>query len=239
MPTSPALATHYEEIYSHHAAFGMEWRKIGAQDKSGNIRTVCEPFPHRSILEIGCGDGAIMRELHGFGEKIMGLEISPAAVTRCTQTGLNVALFDGTRVPYADGSVDLAILSHVVEHLENPRELLYEAARVASYVFVEVPLEDNCGLTMDFVPNEIGHINFYSIKTIRQLLQTCGLEIKCQKISHSSLAGYRYRLGNKGYAAWGVKSAALLFPQLATKLWTYHCSLVARSSGLAHTFGAA
>jgi len=238
MPTSQASTARYEDIYSHHAAFGIEWRKIGARDKSANIRNVCESVPHRSILEIGCGDGAIMRELHGFGEKIMGLEISQSAVNQCIQTGLRVALFDGTLVPYADRSVDLAILTHVVEHLENPREILYEAARVATYVFVEVPLEDNRSLTMDFVPNEIGHINFYSIKTIRQLLQTCGLEIKAQKISHSSLAGYRYRLGNKGYAAWSVKSAALLFPQLATKIWTYHCSLVAGSPESNNNFGA-
>jgi 2-polyprenyl-3-methyl-5-hydroxy-6-metoxy-1,4-benzoquinol methylase len=230
MPISHAAASHYENTYSHHVAFGVEWRKIGAQDKARNIRSLCAGFPHHSILEIGCGDGAIIRELKDFGEEITGLEISQAAVEQCVQAGLSVALFDGSTIPCNDKSVDLAILSHVVEHLENPRELLYEAARVARYVFVEVPLEDNRGLKMDFVPNDVGHINFYSAKTIRQLLQTCRLELRAQKLSHSTLAGYRYRLGAKGYAAWGIKSAALLFPHFATKMWTYHCSLVAASN---------
>ena len=239
MPISQAAAIHYEDTYSHHAAFGAEWRKIGARDKTANIREICKLFPHRSILEIGCGDGAIMRGLDGFGETIEGLEISQAAVTQCRDAGLNVALFDGSKICYQDKSFDLAILSHVVEHLEYPRELLHEAARIAQHVFVEVPLEDNRGLKMDFVPNDIGHINFYSIKTIRQLLQTCGLEIKDQKLSHSSRTAYRYRLGAKGHAAWCVKSAALVFPQLATRIWTYNCSLLASSGPAINNFSPA
>jgi hypothetical protein len=151
------------------------------------------------------------------------------AVEACVSAGLSVEHFDGGCIPRAAKSVDLAILSHVIEHVENPRELLFEASRVARFVFVEVPLEDNRGLGIDFVPNEIGHINFYSIKTIRQLLQTCGLRIEAQELSHSSLAGYRDRLGRSGFAAWGIKSAALVFPSLASKVWIYHCSLLARS----------
>jgi SAM-dependent methyltransferase len=225
--TSQASADHYEEIYSRHTDFGIRWRKIGGQEKARNIRVLCADYPHSSILEIGCGDGAIMRELFTFGKHIEGLEISQGAVNSCVRAGLSVSQFDGSRIPFQNKNFDLAILSHVVEHLENPREVLYEAARIARYIFVEVPLEDNQGLKMDFVPNDIGHINFYSIKTIRQLLQTCGMRVEAQRLSHSSLAGYRYRLGSQGYAAWGIKSAALVFPRVATKLWTYHCSLLA------------
>lgn len=239
MPASSISTAHYEDIYSGHSTFGIEWRRIGASDKAANIRELCSAVPHRSILEIGCGDGAIMRELLSFGEHIAGLEISRHAVEACVSAGLDVGHFDGGRIPRAEKSVDLAVLSHVIEHVENPRELLFEASRVARFVFVEVPLEDNRGLGLDFVPNSIGHINFYSIKTIRQLLQTSALKIEAQKLSHSSLAGYRYRLGRKGLAAWGIKSAALAFPSLATRVWTYHCSLLAGSDrSLSETFSA-
>jgi len=229
MPVSRAASTHYEQTYSHHVDFGIQWRRIGARDKAGNIRVLCAHIPHRSVVEVGCGDGAIIRELGSFAEEIAGLEISRAVVNQCVQAGLNVSWYDGSRIPYESKSVDLAILSHVVEHLENPREVLYEAARVAHHVFVEVPLEDNCGLKMDFIPNDVGHINFYSIKTIRQLIQTCDLEIKAHKLSNSSLAAYSYRLGTKGYVAWGIKSSALLIPRLAAKIWTYNYSLIASS----------
>lgn len=227
MPASQSLAAHYEEIYSRHSDFGIRWRSLGARDKAKNVRALCAEYPHQTILEIGCGDGAVIRELAGFGEHLQGLEISKQAVNQCTQAGLDVRLFDGSRIPFQDRSFDLAILSHVVEHLESPREILTEAVRVARYVFVEVPLEDNRGLGMDFVPNDIGHINFYSVKTIRQLVQTCRMRITAQKVSHSSLAGYRYRLGSRGYVAWAIKSATLPFPRIATRLWTYHYSLLA------------
>jgi hypothetical protein len=36
--------------------------------------------------------------------------------------------YDGYRIPYGDKRFDLAVLSHVVEHLEHPRLLLYEAS---------------------------------------------------------------------------------------------------------------
>ena len=45
--------------------------------------------------------------------------------------------------PDLDGEFDLGILSHVLEHVREPGELLAEVARVAKAVVVEVPLEAN------------------------------------------------------------------------------------------------
>ena len=77
-------------------------------------------------------------------------------------------MFDGYRTLYADNQFDLVLLSHVVEHVEHPRLLLYEAARVGKRLFVEVPLEDNVRLSDDFVFDHVGHINVYSRKTMRR-----------------------------------------------------------------------
>ena len=49
--------------------------------------------------------------------------------------------------------------------VEHPRTILEEAARVASHVFVEVPLEDHSRMRRDFVFDHVGHINFYSPRT--------------------------------------------------------------------------
>lgn len=94
-----------------------------------------------------------------------------------------------------DNTFDLVILSHIPEHVEYPRKLLYEAVKVAKYVFVEVPLENNIKLRKDFVLDRVGHINFYSPMTIRLLVQSNDLEILSLRITNSSYRIYAFAAG--------------------------------------------
>lgn len=87
------------------------------------------------------------------------------------------------------------MLTHVVDHLENPRLLLNEAARVASWVLVEVPLEYRWRTPHDFVWNELGHINLFDRKLIRHLLQSIGLEVADERIGGPGADVYRFRRG--------------------------------------------
>ena len=188
------------------------------------------------MLEIGAGEGALLQRLadSGFGQRHYALDISASGVERIR--GRRIASlvecrqFDGYTVPYANESFDLAILSHVVEHLEHPRLLINEAARVAEYIYIEVPLEHNRRLARDFVWDSVGHINFYTAQTIRMLVQSCGHEVLAQVQTHPSRRAYRYRLGAKGAAIHLLKDLTLrTAPSLAQSLWTYHSSLMIRS----------
>ena len=144
-----------------------------------------------------------------------------------------LVLFDGHNVPYDNHKFDLIILSHVIEHVEFPRKLLYEASRAAKYVFVEVPLEDTMRLKPDFIFDKVGHINFYSTKTVRRLIQTCNLEVLEQKVTNPSKAVYVYQKGKKGLVSYYIKESLLkALPGLATSIFTYHSSLVCRANRL-------
>jgi SAM-dependent methyltransferase len=50
----------------------------------------------------------------------------------------NFALFDGRRLPYRDGSVDVALLIFVLHHADDPSILLREASRVARRAVIVV-----------------------------------------------------------------------------------------------------
>lgn len=224
------LQQNYDGYYSGAEA---EWRRLGAIDKAANIVTLCERCPRRSVLEIGAGDGSILKRLAEleFAEQLYALEISSsgleAIAAKRIPTLVEAKLFDGYHVPYNDGVFDIAVLSHVIEHVEFPRQLLYEASRVAKFVFIEVPLEDMSRLPADYTFSRVGHINQYSPRTIRWLVQSSGLRVITQTVSNPSKATYLYSGGRKSLLNFYVKQFLLdLFPGIATKHFAYHCSLL-------------
>jgi SAM-dependent methyltransferase len=233
-----ALTENYRDYYDQEDGL-TEWRRLGAIDKCTNILRLCSEVEHTTVLEVGCGNGAILERLLelNFGARYTGLEISSSAVRRVREKNLpdvEVGLFDGYQIPEQSKCFDLAILSHVLEHVEYPRQLIYEAARVAKTVFVEVPLENNWRLSRDFVSDRVGHIDFYCVKTIRRLVQSSGLQILQAHLSHNSLPVYVYRKGRlRGYLSCLVKELALkFFPTIATSALTYNYSLIYTSASL-------
>jgi SAM-dependent methyltransferase len=226
---------HVRENYQHYYDAGAtEWRHLGAIDKADNIVALCGTLPHESILEIGAGDGSVLSRLSdlGFGAKLYAAEISPSGVEiiqrRQIPRLVECRLFDGSTLPYDMDSFDLAVLSHVVEHVEHPRQILYEAARVARHVFIEVPLEDISRRPEDYHPDRVGHINFFSRRTIRWLVQSCELRVLAQVTTNPSKGTYVYQGGRKGLLQYHGKQLLLkCAPRLAVRHFCYHESLVA------------
>jgi len=229
---SDVLKSNYENYYS---GGDSTWRAISAMKKAENIIALCERYPHRSILEIGAGEGSLLKQLdeQSFGDELFALEVSSSGVEVIKNKQISrlteCLLFEGYDIPFKDQQFDLAILSHVLEHVEFPRKLLYEASRVARYIFIEVPLEDNIRLKNDFIFDKVGHINFYSPKTFRRLIQTCNLQVLEQTITNTSKAAQIYQNGKKGLLKYYIKEYILrALPGIASKIFTYHSSIVCR-----------
>jgi SAM-dependent methyltransferase len=228
---SAELRGHYDRYYDGPS----EWRRLGALAKAENVLALCGGIPHESVLEIGAGEGALLARLAelGFGRWLHAAEISDSGVREIRARGIEglsaCERFDGESLPWPDGSFDLAVLSHVLEHAEHPRQLLAEAARVARAIFVEVPLEDTWRLPRDFRPDGVGHINFFSPRSLRRFVQTCGLEVLAATVAVPSREAMVFRSGARGALAWGAKTLALrAAPALATRLSTYHGALLCR-----------
>ena len=92
------------------------------------LRHVADYLPAGArVLDIGCGTGYLLEVIaRDFRCDIYGCDVvrPPVPIEHFT-------LFDGFRLPYADKSVDVAILVFVLHHAEDPGVLLHEAARVA------------------------------------------------------------------------------------------------------------
>ena len=240
MPASGHLHSHYQSFYADGK--DLEWRRLGAIDKASNIvkawRSQSDHPPR--VVEIGCGDGAIaarLAELDFFSE-YRGFDISESGISRAKSRGIPNSQFSvcGAAIPVEDDSADLVIMSHVIEHLEHPRELIKEARRISPVLIAEVPLEENRGLAADYDWNPVGHINKYSQKTIRQLIQTCQFDVHSQLTTNPSRAVAEFkRPGLRSKVRWGIKELALrVFPGAARSQFTYHQTLIAKRNNLTH-----
>jgi SAM-dependent methyltransferase len=182
------LAGFYDSAYARGGERHARWRELGARGKADHVEELARvaALGSERVAEIGCGDGALLAELsdRGFGRSLAGFEISEAAIelarTRAIRRVERLEHFDGVRLPARDGEFDLAVLSHVIEHVPEPVPLLREAARVARALMVEVPLERNLsGIRADRRASSqaIGHIQPLDRAAVRTMAQSAGLQI--------------------------------------------------------------
>jgi ubiquinone/menaquinone biosynthesis C-methylase UbiE len=80
------------------------------------------------IAELGCGHTSTITAGAGACRLVVGMDLSPkVAESRGVDCRLRGDLYE---LPFADKSIDLAILRYVVEHLVRPEAALREVARV-------------------------------------------------------------------------------------------------------------
>lgn len=86
------------------------------------------PEGNVSVLDIGCGDGLLAKQLMALKPalSIVGIDtlVRP-------NSAIPVASFDGESIPYERGSFDYSLLVDVLHHAENPSALLQQALMVA------------------------------------------------------------------------------------------------------------
>jgi len=98
--------------------------------------------PGTRVLDIGCGDGALMAALRdGRGIDARGLEIDPANVAAAVARGLSVVQGDADAdlADYPAASFDYAILSQTLQTTRAPHLVLEQLVRIGRQAFVSFP----------------------------------------------------------------------------------------------------
>ena len=94
------------------------------------------------VLDVGCGDGALMAALrHHKHADARGLEIDPANVATAVARGLSVVQGDADTdlADYPDNSFDYAILSQTLQTTRRPDLVLDHLLRIGREAFVSFP----------------------------------------------------------------------------------------------------
>jgi ubiquinone/menaquinone biosynthesis C-methylase UbiE len=92
--------------------------------------------PGESIVDVGCGVGAVLRVLgERYRVRLAGIDMEPAQIEVAKKhlagfEGVDLRVGDAARLPWDDGTFDHAFMMWFLEHLADPAAVLREALRV-------------------------------------------------------------------------------------------------------------
>ena len=98
--------------------------------------------PQARVLDLGCGDGALLDDL--VNEKNisgLGIEIDADNITGCIGKGLSVIEqdIDNGLSNFSDNSFDTVIMSQTIQVLKEPKKALLEVTRIGTESIVTIP----------------------------------------------------------------------------------------------------
>ena len=180
----------YAQKYARNPDFQAEWLRRGAKEKANSVEVLlAHPNiqPH-SILELGCGSGAVIGELQkrNLAKTYFGIDYSKDAIQLMANhyPEIKGMVGDVTQLekPFDVNHFDILVCSHTIEHLEDPLTFLRGISKLSfDYLIIEVPLEDLFlgrfkSLFRNRKNNSAGHVQFYNRKSLQKLI----LQVPCE-----------------------------------------------------------
>ena len=84
----------------------------------------------RSVLEVGCGTGLILRRIEPLARRAVGLDVSRGMLERASRRGLDVVEGDARALPFVDGAFDVVCSFKTLAHVPNVERAVHEMVRV-------------------------------------------------------------------------------------------------------------
>lgn len=137
----------------------------------GLVAGLSEPV----VVDLGCGRGDSVDVFRAAapGVRWAGLELAESEVfAQRTRDDADFETFDGVRLPFEDASVDVVFCKQVLEHVERPRELLADVARILR------PGGAFAGSTSHLEPYHGYSIANFTPYGLKRMLADCGIEVE-------------------------------------------------------------
>lgn len=190
-PTAQELSLIYSQEYypmtSQDVGQALRSRLPVFQNSIQKLGKLAKPG---RLLDQGCGTGDFVELAQQAGWDAQGIDLSESAVRFAASKGLKVELGTLESNQYPTESFDVVTLWDVLEHLPNPRheiEQIHRVLRVGGLLVIRVP-NTNFQLLKAFVREDLFkaphdslqanfHVNHFSPKTLRNLLEMQGFEV--------------------------------------------------------------
>jgi SAM-dependent methyltransferase len=135
--------------------------------------------PGDRVLDIGCGDGALVRTLQESSAVPMGIDLDPEGAQFVERTyGIPVVVAPFETCDLAEGQFDAIVATHVIEHVFEPVEAMQKIRRLLKpegLVVLETPniLRPKVGFRRMF---SVPHNYYFSPRTLCLALRRAGFD---------------------------------------------------------------
>lgn len=145
--------------------------------------------PDHSVLDLGCHKGDMSVYLADKAKLVVGVDYDEAAI----ELGKKLYVKDNLTLVCADAydylsntdiRFDVLILSHILEHLDDPESFLKRYTPFFRYIYIELPDFDKTFLNhyrkdlhMPLVYTDIDHVSEFDRVELKSLLEKCGIQI--------------------------------------------------------------
>lgn len=142
-----------------------------------------------TILDVGCKFGRISSLLAEKSTKVVGIDMDNSAIEiakkQNVKDNLEFRCIDCFELLEEESSeFDVIVLSHILEHLDNPEDFLTKFNLTNKYIYIEVPDFDESYLNLyrhkvgsTLIYTDHDHIWEFDRDDFRKLLSDCGLKI--------------------------------------------------------------
>jgi SAM-dependent methyltransferase len=170
-----------ERLYNSKSAKQNQYNdslKMEQKKRGDLIFSLVSPYVRRSplqkptVLDVGGGKAELMGAFvdHGYQATVLDLSVDSPCYAEVSK--IRSSFLDWNGGPY-----DIIIMSHTLEHTQNPSAFLNHAKHLLvdeGILFVEVPFE----LLTPFVVRSVGdyrHLGYFTSTTLRNYLEKSGL----------------------------------------------------------------
>jgi 2-polyprenyl-3-methyl-5-hydroxy-6-metoxy-1,4-benzoquinol methylase len=168
-----------DERTDRFAYYENLWKKQGL----ALLLKHCEPAG-KSLLDYGCGRGECLDFAKNAGFDVQGADVDPECVQLANRYAPNCQLLATDPLSqFGAKSFDVVTCFHVLEHIENPKEILSAIASIArAYVVLAVPnlryLHRTFKTRIDLAGFNEGHLQSWDHWHLLNLAEThCGLKL--------------------------------------------------------------
>ena len=169
------------ELENEAAFFDLQKRAladVGFYDLEKSLKAKAGSPP--SAIDVGCATGALLAFLQERGWDVAGVEISPSAEYAQARLGIPISRSNLEDSHLPAESFDLVFVSHLLEHLNNPRAFLHETWRIlrpGACLLLTTPNIDGFQARLfgsRWRSAIFDHLYLFSLRTLKQLLEKAG-----------------------------------------------------------------